>query len=38
MYYLRVTVALFLTSDLVFRIIMSGAYLILFGVVITNLV
>ena len=27
MYHLRVTVALNLTSDLVFRIIMSGAYL-----------
>ena len=38
MNYLRVTVTLSLTSDLVFRITMSGAYLILFEVGILNLV
>ena len=36
MYHFRVTVTL--TSDLVFRIIMSRAYLILFEVGISNLV
>ena len=38
MYYLQVTVTLSLTSDLVFRITMSKAYLILFEVEIPNLV
>ena len=38
MYYLPVTVTLNLTYDLVFRIIMSRAYLILFEVGIPNLV
>ena len=37
MYHLRVTVTLNLTSDLVFRIIISGAYLLLFEVGIPNL-
>ena len=37
-YHFRVTVTLTLTSDLVFRIIVSGAYLILFEVGISNLV
>ena len=37
-YQFRVTVTLTLTSDLVFRIIVSGAYLILFEVGISNLV
>ena len=37
-YYLHVTVTFNLTSNLVFRIIMSGAYLILFEVGIPNLV
>ena len=38
MYHLRVTVTLNLTCDLVFRIIISGAYLLLFEVGIPNLV
>ena len=38
MYYLRVIVTLNLTSDLVFRIIMYRAYLIIFEVGIPNLV
>ena len=38
MYYLRVTVTFNLTSELVFRITMSGAHLILFDVGIPNLV
>ena len=37
-YHFRVTVTFNLTSDLVFRIIVSGAYLILFEVGISNLV
>ena len=37
-YHFLVTVTLTLTSDLVFRIIVSGAYLILFEVGISNLV
>ena len=37
-YHFRVTVTLILTSDLVFGIIVSGAYLILFEVGISNLV
>ena len=38
MYHLEGTVTLNLTSDLVFRIILSGAYLIIFEVGIQNLV
>ena len=37
MYHLRVTVTLNLTSDLVLRIIISGAYLLLFEVGFPNL-
>ena len=37
-YHFQVTVTLTLTSDLVFKIIVSGAYLIVFEVGIPNLV